>query len=459
MEHIGLPNHRTPPRSATNYAYFQTGVLRTEEGLDVNVGQLTLAGGHAGLNFSARDAVRHYDDTGSAIADVKAGEDKFGVWVSGALRPGATPQQIRVLRASAPSGDWRYIRGNLELVAVCQVNVPGFPVTRSLVAGGHTLAMVAAGAAEIAKLKSDPTEELAQRLEKLEQFANSELSAKIAPISAKFAEARAERDALLADRAAKAAARFAALTDYSYVPSRERIPEQPAPLTVESLTASVDTLRSRIAAFQTQEEKNREREIDKLVREVDPTIGNQPPTVDSDAPAEDDLRPKYTPKTQPRDEQGKFRLILARLRDNLGTTGNQEIMDKIKLVENLDNAGDYKQASKSAADLINTIDRIDTKALNPNSIGTVKQATTDLSRVIANLPLPFDNQTQKVRFSDLPPVLRELTQSLITKVEKKIGKEDAHKATESIRHFMMGSDVYSQSEVSSELNKLLRLLT
>jgi hypothetical protein len=98
---------------------------------------LTLAGGHASLEASALEAARHYDDTGSAIADVHAGEDQFGIWVAGALRPSASPEQIRALRASAPSGDWRPINGALELVAVCQVNVPGFPIARARVASGQ----------------------------------------------------------------------------------------------------------------------------------------------------------------------------------------------------------------------------------------------------------------------------------------------------------------------------------
>jgi hypothetical protein len=134
VDHIGMSYGTRPPRSKSSYAYFHTGAVRTEDGTDVPVGQLTLAGGHASLEASASEAVRHYDDTASAVADVHAGEDAYGIWVSGALRPGTTPEQIRSLRASAPSGDWRPIKGSLELVAVCQVNVPGFPIARARVA-------------------------------------------------------------------------------------------------------------------------------------------------------------------------------------------------------------------------------------------------------------------------------------------------------------------------------------
>jgi hypothetical protein len=170
MDHIGLPGSRRAPRSASNYAYFHSGVVRTDAGDDITVGQLTLAGGHADIMADAALAVKHYDDTGSAIADVHAGEDRFGIWVAGALRPGTSPEQIRSLRASAPSGDWRVINNRLELVAVCQVNVPGFPVTRAMVASGQTLALVAAGARTLAQMKSDPLAELTQRMARLEEY-------------------------------------------------------------------------------------------------------------------------------------------------------------------------------------------------------------------------------------------------------------------------------------------------
>lgn len=166
VDHIGLPFGTRPPRSSSNYGYFHTGVVRTASGADVPVGQLTLAGGHAPLEATAAAAVRHYDDTASAFADVHAGEDLHGIWVAGALRPGTSSEQVRAIRASAPSGDWRPIGGRLELVAVCQVNVPGFPIARARVASGHVTALVAAGTAPLVALReSGSTDERLARLE------------------------------------------------------------------------------------------------------------------------------------------------------------------------------------------------------------------------------------------------------------------------------------------------------
>ena len=214
VDHIGMATGTKPPRSKSNYAYFHTGVLRVDSGKDVPVGQLTLAGGHAPLDASAVEAVRHYDDTASAIADVHAGEDTFGIWVAGALRPGTTPEQVRAFRASAPSGDWRPIKGSLELVAVCQVNVPGFPIARARVAGGQVYALVAAGASVLAKLRRDPLVELAERVEKLEAAERAELVLKASAVSAKFTEVRHERAQELAVKAAAARARVEAEAGY-----------------------------------------------------------------------------------------------------------------------------------------------------------------------------------------------------------------------------------------------------
>lgn len=167
--HIGMPGHITPPRSQSGYAYFKTGVVACADGSEVSVGQLTLSGGHAPLQADAASAVKHYDDTASAFADVNAGEDRHGIWLAGALRPGLSDEQVRAIRASAPSGDWRPIGRGLELVAACQVNVPGFPIARARVASGQTLALVAAGAGDMLMRRFRNADlDLAHRVEQLE---------------------------------------------------------------------------------------------------------------------------------------------------------------------------------------------------------------------------------------------------------------------------------------------------
>ena len=136
-----------PPTSPSNYAYFRTGALRTAEGTSVAVGHLTMGTGHAGPHDSANAAAEHYDNTGTVFADVAAGEDAYGIWVAGSLRPGITAEQVRVARSAPISGDWRTIRGSLELVGALAVNVPGFPVPRpqGLLASGEVRSLQASG--------------------------------------------------------------------------------------------------------------------------------------------------------------------------------------------------------------------------------------------------------------------------------------------------------------------------
>jgi hypothetical protein len=501
VDHIGMSFGTKPPRSRSKYAYFHTGVVRAEDGTDVPVGQLTLAGGHASLEASAAEAVRHYDDTASAIADVHAGEDAYGIWVAGALRPGTTPEQVRALRASAPSGDWRPIKGQLELVAVCQVNVPGFPIARARVASGAVMALVAAGANVLARMKSDPVAELSARVHKLEQLENAELSAKADDARAKFAPFR---EAKAAELSAQADALYERIhgeprydDSFGYISREKRqklakegkaLPDGSYPIT------NVDSLKDSIQAYGRSKPGKRaavRRHIMKRARALDKSdlipekwkkasaslieedlndlrsrLASFAPIMPEDtnevgkAPAvEVKAQGKYNPDTQPRDAKGKFRQVLARIKQNLGDAGSEEAIKKIEEAENLDDAGNYMEAARSAGDLISIIDRLDEGALNKESLENVRSSAGELGRVIANLPLPFGSDTEKVRYSDLPPALKELMKDMISRVEDKIGQKDADEATQDLKSFMSGGDYYSQSEISSQMSKLLRLLT
>jgi hypothetical protein len=183
------------------------------------------------------------------------------------------------------------------------------------------------------------------------------------------------------------------------------------------------------------------------------TDGKAPPERDADG------RVKYTAETQPRDATGKFRTVLARIKQDLGTSGLQNVLDKVREAENFDSTGDYAGAAKAATDLIGIIDRLDSGALNAESLENVRNSAGELGKVIANLPFAFGEEAQKIRFSDVPPALRDLMEDMITKVEAKIGKEDADIATAELKQFISGSELYNQSEISSQMAKLLRLLT
>jgi hypothetical protein len=97
-----------------------------DDGSRVPVGQVTLGTGHAPIYASAQ-AAAHYDNTGTAVADVRAGSDVYGIWVAGALRPGVTDTQVRALRGAALSGDWRRSTGRFGSSAYWPSTCPASP--------------------------------------------------------------------------------------------------------------------------------------------------------------------------------------------------------------------------------------------------------------------------------------------------------------------------------------------
>lgn len=143
--HIGVMDRCvTPPRSATAYGFFALGTMRCAEGCEIPIGTIVMGTGHADKSLRARPAAEHYDNTGTAVADIAVGEDEYGIWFAGALRPGVTDEQVRALRAARLSGDWRQINGNLELVAALAVNTGGFPVYEEAVAADGAIQTVLA---------------------------------------------------------------------------------------------------------------------------------------------------------------------------------------------------------------------------------------------------------------------------------------------------------------------------
>jgi hypothetical protein len=530
VNHIGLPRATKPPRSRSKYAYFHTGVVRTAEGTDVPVGQLTLAGGHAPLNADAASAARHYDDTASAVADIHVGEDEYGIWCAGSLRPNLDEMQIRALRASAPSGDWRPINGSLELVAICQVNVPGFPTARAMIASGKIMALVAAGASYMAAMKcSGAACALNTKAELLGQLAASAPDLKIRVREAKktlraynlealtasaadmreralTAAAVAELAKISEEERAELAKEGKALSDGAYpirnvedlknaiqaygrskeserkavrkhIIKRARqlrqvdlIPEQWTNADSAEVAAQVASMRATItAAAPVVEEINEEdlKELKKAKEDADAQTEEEIARAEEvkanrgNLPQRDDEgRMKYVSGiNQPRDAKGKYRKVLARLKQDLGVAGLSRALKRAEEAENLDFAGDYANSAKASGELLNMIDRLDAKALNPEALENVRSTAAELGRVIANLPLPFGKDAEKLKFSDLPSGLKDLIENMITRVEAKIGKKDADIATQELRSYMAGADVYSQGEVQSQMSKLLRLLT
>jgi hypothetical protein len=168
------------PRSATNYKFFLNGSALTADGSQVRVGKITLGTGHADKRYGWIPAADHYDNTGTAVAVVAAGEDRHGIWVAGSLVPGTSEAIAAELRRSPLSGDWRRINGNLELVAALAVNTPGFPIV-TLNAAGEPDVLCAAGVvledgsvfASEPSAESTVTQEMLRKLGEMEDYVAS----------------------------------------------------------------------------------------------------------------------------------------------------------------------------------------------------------------------------------------------------------------------------------------------
>lgn len=182
--HVGLQGVCVPPyRSSTDYAYFNTGALMTEEGKEVTVGKImfSMAGaGHAPEHLAYTEAQGWYDDATKVGAFVHAGADTFGTWLAGSLRPGLSEIEVQHLRSHPPSGDWRPIRPhdyNSELLAALCVPVGGFPIARrALVASadGYVSAIITAPL-EV------PTETGARRIRRQRELLSRRLRATLGP--------------------------------------------------------------------------------------------------------------------------------------------------------------------------------------------------------------------------------------------------------------------------------------
>lgn len=118
------------PPSDPEARYFHLGQVLTAEGSLVAAGVVTVGGGHAARNKKIQAAIEHYDNASTAVAVVRAHEDKYGIGIFGSVTPGATDTQIATLRRHPLSGDWRKEGGKWRLIAAHAVNTPGYPVLR-----------------------------------------------------------------------------------------------------------------------------------------------------------------------------------------------------------------------------------------------------------------------------------------------------------------------------------------
>ncbi|HET6709730.1 phage minor head protein, partial [Amycolatopsis sp.] len=113
-----------PPRDpyGGTYPKFHRHPLRTAEGDIVKTGPIA-AGTHGNTgSIDMVDVMRHYDDPRFVAADVVVGEDQHGIWASGAVRPGVSPELVDMIAKYDQSGHWLYN----ELLGSCCVTVGAY---------------------------------------------------------------------------------------------------------------------------------------------------------------------------------------------------------------------------------------------------------------------------------------------------------------------------------------------
>lgn len=137
VAHRGIRDKRvTVPMGNVDYGIWMNRVTLADDGKGgftrVATGPITMDCGHAVASPRVVGAARreHYDNSCSIVATVRVGENSRGVWISGAVLPDVTPDQVRRMMACQLSGDWgphREKPGKRELAGALLVPVPGFP--------------------------------------------------------------------------------------------------------------------------------------------------------------------------------------------------------------------------------------------------------------------------------------------------------------------------------------------
>jgi hypothetical protein len=158
VPHAGILDREVyaPRLGPAGYRTFAShGSVLTAENEEVSTGIATFGCGHdMDMNHGVIPAIEHYDNAGSAYADIVVGEDDFGVWFAGAMRPHLTRQQIEEFGRHPLSGDWRANPGdqNVRLVAALCVNTPGFPIRgRAHITASGVRTIIAAGSAPLVR--------------------------------------------------------------------------------------------------------------------------------------------------------------------------------------------------------------------------------------------------------------------------------------------------------------------
>lgn len=119
-----------PPRSVSGNRMFHQSRTITAEGVEIPTGVIPFGDGHAPIDATVAEAQQHYDRPERVTVWARAVETDDGCVMCGTIVPGTTHRQVALMRASALSGDWRWVPQfhSLDFLGPCFVARPGLPI-------------------------------------------------------------------------------------------------------------------------------------------------------------------------------------------------------------------------------------------------------------------------------------------------------------------------------------------
>jgi hypothetical protein len=168
---------------------------------------------------------------------------------------------------------------------------------------------------------------------------------------------------------------------------------------------------------------------------------------------------EFKEEMHPRDEHGKFRNVLFRLKDDLeGKTGTKKAVDDINEAIEADDRGDDKGARDAADRLITELDKIAENTVDLQDAEDLKRRGADLAEVMARLPLPQGDADVKMRYTDLPVALRDLVEDLMDRLAASVDQDTFDEVAGPLRSYMSGADYMHSDEIQSHLARIMRFL-
>jgi hypothetical protein len=166
----------------------------------------------------------------------------------------------------------------------------------------------------------------------------------------------------------------------------------------------------------------------------------------------------WDPKRHPRDDKGKFRTAIARIKKAANDAGKESIEKAADRVAAAEARGDLDEVQQSTERLLKQVDDGIDDIEDIDTAKELRRGYTSLSTAVASMPIAMGDVNQKFRFTDLPPQLQGLIKDLLKRVEAALDNETAEKASHNVKDFISGVDVLSQPDISAELSRMLRYL-